>query len=114
MVGAYPCIYVSAGCITDQIRSMPVHHFPGIEGVLYLGHHLGVAVQHSGVIHHLGETVEIITSDEFPDILKTETDVIKRAYRAAQDPDGYEGMTFARWLSDVVAQEWHIDWAAYM
>lgn len=53
-------------------------------------------------------------SDEFPDILKTETDVIKRAYRAAQDPDGYEGMTFARWLSDVVAQEWHIDWAAYM
>lgn len=55
-----------------------------------------------------------IYSDEFPDPLATETAVLKRTYKAIQDPDGYEGMTFARWLSDVVAKEWHIDWSAYM
>lgn len=53
-------------------------------------------------------------SDEYPDYLKTETDVIKRTCKAIKDPDGYEGMTFARWLSDVVMRQWPIDWAAYM
>lgn len=52
-------------------------------------------------------------SDEFPDYLKTETDVIKRTYKAAQDPDGYEGMTFSRWLSDVVGHQLSIDWKLY-
>ena len=52
-------------------------------------------------------------SDEYPDYLKTEADVIKRTYRAAQDPDGYEGMTFARWLSDVVGHQLSIDWKLY-
>ena len=52
-------------------------------------------------------------SDEYPDYLKTETDVIKRTYKAAQDPDGYEGMTFARWLSDVVGHQLSIDWKSY-
>lgn len=53
-------------------------------------------------------------SDEFPDYLKTETDVIKRTYKAAQDPDGYEGMTFSRFLSDVVGHQMSIDWAAFI
>lgn len=53
-------------------------------------------------------------SDEFPDYLKTETDVIKRTYKAAQDPDGYEGMTFSRFLSDVVGHQLEIDWAAFI
>lgn len=53
-------------------------------------------------------------SDEYPDVLNNETAVIRRAYNAAQDPDGYEGMTFARWLSDVVANEWTIDWLDFM
>lgn len=53
-------------------------------------------------------------SDEYPDYLKTETDVIKRTYKAAQDPDGYEGMTFMRFLSDVVGHELTIDWAAFL
>lgn len=52
-------------------------------------------------------------SDEYPDYLKTETDVIKRTYKAAQDPDGYEGMTFARWLSDIIGKEIEIDWEKY-
>lgn len=53
-------------------------------------------------------------SDEYPDVLTNETAVIRRTYKAAQDPDGYEGMTFARWLSDVVANEWVIDWTDFM
>ena len=53
-------------------------------------------------------------SDEYPDVLTNETAVIRRAYKAAQDPDGYEGMTFARWLMDVIANEWDIDWTAFM
>ena len=53
-------------------------------------------------------------SDEYPDYLKTEADVIKRTYRAAQDPDGYEGMTFMRFLSDVVGHHLDIDWASFV
>ena len=53
-------------------------------------------------------------SDEYPDYLKTETDVIKRTYKAAQDPDGYEGMTFSRFLSDVVGHQMSFDWAAFI
>lgn len=52
-------------------------------------------------------------SDEYPDYLKTETDVIKRTYKAANDPDGYEGMTFACWLSDVVGHQLDIDWKQF-
>lgn len=53
-------------------------------------------------------------SDEYPDYLKTETDVIKRTYKAAQDPDGYEGMTFMRFLSDVVGHSIDLDWASFI
>lgn len=53
-------------------------------------------------------------SDEYPDILTSEPAVIRRAYRAAQDPDGYEGMTFYRWLSDVVGHGLEIDWKSFL
>lgn len=53
-------------------------------------------------------------SDEYPDYLKTESDVIKRTHKAANDPDGYEGMTFARWLSDAVGHRIDLDWSKYI
>lgn len=53
-------------------------------------------------------------SDEYPEVIGTERGCIERAYMAAQDPDGYEGMTFSRWLSDVVGHGWEIDWGMWM
>lgn len=53
-------------------------------------------------------------SDEYPDTLSSESAVIRRTYRAAQDPDGYEGMTFSRWLSDVIGHRINIDWASFV
>lgn len=52
-------------------------------------------------------------SDEYPEFLTSEKACITRAYRAANDPDGYEGMTFARWLSDAVGHRIDIDWQSY-
>lgn len=52
-------------------------------------------------------------SDEYPEFLTNEKACITRAFRAANDPDGYEGMTFARWLSDAVGHRIELDWACY-
>lgn len=53
-------------------------------------------------------------SDEFPDPLTTEAAVLKRTHHAIIDPDGYEGMTFSRFLSDVVGHQLEIDWASFI
>ena len=49
-------------------------------------------------------------ADFFPSIAKTEDDCLKYAVRVAMDPDGYEGMIFSRYLSDVIGKEIEIDW----
>lgn len=53
-------------------------------------------------------------ADFYPDVIESETDCLRYAYQIANDDDGYEGMAFARWLSDVVAKEIEIDWGGYM
>lgn len=52
-------------------------------------------------------------SDEYPEEIGTENGCIERAYKAAQDPDGYEGMTFIRWLGDVVGKRIRIEWERF-
>lgn len=39
-----------------------------------------------------------------------ETEIIALAKRYANDPDGYPGMAFCRWLTDMKNKEVHIPW----
>lgn len=49
-------------------------------------------------------------ADFLPAFAKTEEDCLKYANLVAKDPDGYNGMIFNRWLSDVIHKEMKIDW----
>lgn len=40
-------------------------------------------------------------ADLYPEVLKDEQSCIRAAVKTANDPDGYEGMTFRRWLADL-------------
>lgn len=53
-------------------------------------------------------------ADFYPDPLKDESSCIKAAYRIANDPDGYEGMPFCRWLMDIAKKKVDIDWEKFM
>lgn len=49
-------------------------------------------------------------ADIYPDIAKTEDDCLKYAVKMAMDPDGYDGMIFNRWQSDVIGKELEVEW----
>lgn len=53
-------------------------------------------------------------ADLFPSPITSEQGCIDAAYKTACDPDGYEGMIFCRWLSDIIAREVEIDWKSMM
>ena len=49
-------------------------------------------------------------ADFFPSLAKTEEDCLKYALKTAMDPDGYDGMIFNRWTSDVIGKEIQVKW----
>lgn len=49
-------------------------------------------------------------ADLYPSPITNENGCIVAAYKTVCDPDGYEGMVFCRWLSDVVAKEVEVVW----
>ena len=53
-------------------------------------------------------------ADYYPDPVVSEQGCLKYAAKTIHDPDGYDGMIFCRWLSDVVAKEVEIDWEAFV
>lgn len=53
-------------------------------------------------------------SDFYPDILKSEVECLKAAYKIAVDIDGYNGMAFCRWISDAVGKNIKINWLKFI
>ena len=47
---------------------------------------------------------------DFMPMLKAETDAVKMAYYAMKDPDGYEGMAFNRYTSDIMSKNADVPW----
>lgn len=53
-------------------------------------------------------------ADFYPDILKDELSCIKYAIAVAKDPDGYDGIAFSRWVSDIIGKAMtNIEWEKY-
>lgn len=52
-------------------------------------------------------------ADFAPNIL-SEQNCIKAAIALANDPDGYEGQIFSRWIADAMMKNWDIDWKQYI
>lgn len=55
-----------------------------------------------------------IYSDNFPKPHATEADVLAATKRYLHDKDGYEGMFFMRWLSDLIGRHQNVDWSEYV
>lgn len=53
-------------------------------------------------------------ADFYPESISDESKCIKAAMMIANDPDGYEGQIFCRWVADVKAKGHHIDWHKYI
>lgn len=53
-------------------------------------------------------------ADFYPEVAKDEASCIKYACLLGNDPDGYEGMIFKRWCTDMVEKHLHIDWLKFL
>lgn len=54
-------------------------------------------------------------SDFYPEILPTESACIKYAIAISKDPDGYDGIAFSRWISDLIGKRiTSIQWEKYV
>lgn len=53
-------------------------------------------------------------ADLYPEPLTDENACIKAAYKVCNDVDGYEGMIFNRWMSDINGKGISIDWKKFI
>lgn len=60
-------------------------------------------------------TANMAYADFYPELIKSEADCVKYAVKIASDPDGYEGIVFMRWLTDLIGKdETSIDFSKYV
>lgn len=60
--------------------------------------------------HDLLYTANWLYSDLYPETLKTTQAVWQEALRQQNDPDGYEGMPFCRWCTDMCQRKIEVPW----
>lgn len=53
-------------------------------------------------------------ADFFPDPLHDEAACLRAAFKAANDPDGYDGMVFCRWTADLIGKSVKINWKEFV
>lgn len=75
---------------------------------------LGLTIPSKVTIGDLTYAANMAYADYYPDPLKDETSCIKYAYMTANDKDGYEGMIFNRWLSDLMGKHTKLDWKKFI
>lgn len=54
-------------------------------------------------------------ADFYPDVVRSEDACIRYAMAVAKDPDGYKGMVFSRWVSDLIGKDMStIQWEKFI
>ena len=61
---------------------------------------LGVSIPGNVTRGDICYSANMYYSDFYPDLLRGEGDCVNAAIAIAEDPDGYDGIIFRRWLSD--------------
>lgn len=59
-------------------------------------------------------TANMAYADFFSDPIKDEAGCIMYAHKVANDPDGYKGMIFWRWVSDMIGKEKRLNWKYFI
>lgn len=75
---------------------------------------LGLTVPADTTIGDITYLANMYYADLYPDVLKEEVSCLKAAHLIANDPDGYDGMIFCRWISDAIGKSIEIDWKKFM
>lgn len=88
-------------------------HSWSVTQVKKLMENLGMQVPKHVTMGDMTYLANMFYADLYPDPLKDEASCLKAAYKIANDPDGYEGMTFCRWSSDVMGKAISIDWEKF-
>lgn len=70
---------------------------------------MGISIPNTSTIADFTYTANMAYADFYPDIVN-ERECLVYANMVANDPDGYEGIQFCRWLADVVSKKVMVPW----
>lgn len=70
--------------------------------------------KHTVTLGDLAYQSNMYYADLYPDGISVEQNCVKSAILIANDPDGYEGQIFCRWLTDYMMKDIHIDWDSFL
>ena len=73
----------------------------------------GYTIPDTSTIGDIAYTANMAYADFFPDLI-TEQQCIKYAMLIANDPDGYEGIQFSRWIADIEGKGEKFDFADFV
>lgn len=76
-------------------------------------HNPAMHFTHCVTMGDLAYLANMYYADLYPESIQTENGCIKAAILIANDPDGYEGQAFCRWVADIMAKGKSIDWEKY-
>ncbi len=69
---------------------------------------------HNETSGDMAYTANMAYADFYPAVLDTVDKCITYAKLVASDPDGYEGMEFMRWTSDVIGKSLTLNWEDFI
>lgn len=75
---------------------------------------LGLSIPATVTTGDVTYLANMVYADLVPEVLGDDISCLRAAYALANDPDGYEGMTFRRWTADVAGKQVKIEWAKYI
>lgn len=70
--------------------------------------------KHKVTIGDLAYQANMYYADLYPDGISLEQNCVKSAILIANDPDGYEGQIFCRWLTDYMMKHIDIPWRKFL
>jgi hypothetical protein len=70
--------------------------------------------KHKVTIGDLAYQANMYYADLYPDGISVDHNCVKSAILIANDPDGYEGQIFCRWLTDYMMKSVEIPWETFL
>lgn len=75
---------------------------------------LGYAKPAGSTLADITYTANMCYADFYGTVVNSEEGCVKYAMNVANDKDGYEGIQFCRWLTDVEHKQNQIDWEKFI
>lgn len=76
--------------------------------------HPSRSFKHHVTLGDLAYQANMYYADLYPDGINVEQNCVKSAVLIANDPDGYEGQIFCRWLTDTMMKSVEVDWEHFL